>query len=162
MKARDRRADEKAELQMTPMIDIVFQLLTFFIFTFKFLSPEGDFSIKMPLSAPSVDARSDIQLPPIPIRLTADAGGRLTNILLDQRDLGTDFYALHTEIRSIVGDEGGPGSIASNTEVELDCDYSLKFDNVVRTMTALSGYVDHGRVVKLIERIRFSPPDRQR
>ncbi|MEC9149539.1 MAG: biopolymer transporter ExbD, partial [Planctomycetota bacterium] len=28
-------AEEKIELQMTPMIDIVFQLLVFFVMTFK-------------------------------------------------------------------------------------------------------------------------------
>ncbi|NQT37468.1 MAG: biopolymer transporter ExbD, partial [Planctomycetes bacterium] len=35
MKVRNanRRIDEKIELQMTPMIDIVFQLLIFFIMT---------------------------------------------------------------------------------------------------------------------------------
>ena len=48
-----RRAGEEIELQMTPMIDIVFQLLIFFIMTFKIIAPEGDFNIKMPLSAPS-------------------------------------------------------------------------------------------------------------
>ena len=30
-------------LEMTPMIDIVFQLLVFFIMTFKIVSQEGDF-----------------------------------------------------------------------------------------------------------------------
>ena len=44
---------QKVELQMTPMIDIVFQLLIFFIITFKIVAPEGDFNIKMPLAAPS-------------------------------------------------------------------------------------------------------------
>ena len=43
--------DEKIELQMTPMIDIVFQLLIFFIMTFKIVAQEGDFNIKMPLAS---------------------------------------------------------------------------------------------------------------
>jgi biopolymer transport protein ExbD len=45
--------NEKVEIPMTPMIDIVFQLLVFFIMTFKIVSQEGDFNIKMPLAAPS-------------------------------------------------------------------------------------------------------------
>ena len=55
MKVRNvqSNADEKVEVQMTPMIDIVFQLLIFFIMTFKIVAQEGDFNIKMPLSAPS-------------------------------------------------------------------------------------------------------------
>ena len=46
------KAGEKIELQMTPMIDIVFQLLVFFIMTFKIVSMEGDFNIRMPAASP--------------------------------------------------------------------------------------------------------------
>ena len=56
MKVRNQREQEKIEIQMTPMIDIVFQLLVFFIMTFKVVSMEGDFNIKMPLAAPSEGA----------------------------------------------------------------------------------------------------------
>ena len=45
------KALDKIELQMTPMIDIVFQLNIFFLFTFKIILPEGDFSIRMPSAA---------------------------------------------------------------------------------------------------------------
>jgi biopolymer transport protein ExbD len=50
------RKNDKIELQMTPMIDIVFQLLVFFIMTFKIVSQEGDFNIKMPLAAQQAGA----------------------------------------------------------------------------------------------------------
>ena len=55
MKVRNtsRRSEENVELMMTPMIDIVFQLLVFFIMTFKIVAPEGDFNIKMPMAAPA-------------------------------------------------------------------------------------------------------------
>ena len=36
---------------MTPMIDIVFNLLIFFVMTFKITAPEGDFNVKMPAQA---------------------------------------------------------------------------------------------------------------
>ncbi len=42
---------DKVEMQMTPMIDIVFQLNIFFLFTFKIVLPEGDFNIRMPSAA---------------------------------------------------------------------------------------------------------------
>lgn len=48
------RAATKVELMMTPMIDIVFQLLIFFIMSFKIAAQEGDFNIKMPLAASAV------------------------------------------------------------------------------------------------------------
>jgi len=160
MKVRNvqRHGEEEIELQMTPMIDIVFQLLIFFIMTFKIVTPEGDFNIKMPLAAPSEGLPDDNQLPPIKVRMRADAAGRLANIQMGQRGLGTDFRLLHAQIREIVGDDTGPGSIAATTEVELDCDYNLKFKNVVDAITAISGYIDNGRVIKVIEKIKFAPP----
>ncbi len=86
MKVRNvGRHDEKVELMMTPMIDIVFQLLIFFIMTFKIIAPEGDFNIKMPLAAPSEGLPDDNQLPPMKIRLRATASGRLASIQLGQR-----------------------------------------------------------------------------
>ncbi len=64
------------------------------------------------------------------------------------------------QIRDIVGDDRGPGSVAASTEVELDCDYKLRFESIIDAITAVSGYVaSAGRsIVKLIEKVKFSPP----
>ena len=106
--------DEKVEVQMTPMIDIVFQLLIFFIMTFKIVSPEGDFNIKMPLAAPSEGMPDDNQLPPIKVTMRAGAGGSLSTITMGSKGIG-NFDELRAEIRAIVGDDSGPGSIAEST-----------------------------------------------
>ena len=47
-----RRSDgpSTTEVDMTPMIDIVFQLMTFFIFTLNFSEAEQDDRIQLPLS----------------------------------------------------------------------------------------------------------------
>lgn len=156
MKIRGKKSDDKIELMMTPMIDIVFQLLVFFVMTFKIVSPEGDFNIKMPIAAPSQGIPDDT-FPPLTIRLVADANGNLETMALGQRPVG-DFEQLRREIRGLVGDDAGPGSAASEQEVELDCDYNLKFENVINTITAVSGYIEGGRVIKLIEKIKFAPP----
>ncbi len=164
MKVRNtnRRSDEKVELMMTPMIDIVFQLLIFFIMTFKIVEPEGDFNVKMPIAAPSEGLPEDVPLPPLKVRLVAGAGGQLAQVRLGERILPSKnpFQALHVQVREIVGDEGGPGSVAENTEVELDCDFDLHFENVIDAISAVSGYMaDDGRsIVTLIEKIKFSPP----
>ncbi len=160
MKVRNvqRHGEEEIELQMTPMIDIVFQLLIFFIMTFKIVQPEGDFNIKMPIAAPSEGLPDDSQLPPIKIRMTAAPDGVLTRIQLGERNLTNNFGALHAEIRQIVGDDRGPGSIADTTEVELDCDYNLKFEYVIDTISAVSGEVQDGRIVPLVHKIKFAPP----
>jgi len=163
MKVRNvqRHGEEEIELQMTPMIDIVFQLLIFFIMTFKIVTPEGDFNIKMPLAAPSEGLPDENQLPPIKVRLRASSDGVLAAIQMGERTL-QNFPALHLQIREIVGDDHGPGSIAESTEVELDCDYQLHFEHVMDAITAISGYVDDGLTIKLIEKIKYSPPKRKK
>ncbi len=149
--------NEKIELQMTPMIDIVFQLLVFFIMTFKIILPEGDFNIKMPLAAPSQGAPDPNQLPPMKIRLKANSSGELASIQMNDRKMDS-FSSLHNHLISVVGDERGPGSIAQEAEVELDCDYNLRYEYVIAAVSAVSGYLsDDGHIVKLIERIKFAP-----
>lgn len=160
MKVRHNKGggDDKVELQMTPMIDIVFQLLVFFIMTFKIVSQEGDFNIKMPLAAPAAGAPDDLQLPPMKIRLQAGGGGMLAGMSLNERGVGT-MEALRLEIIGVVGDDRGPGSIQETAEVELDCDYGLRYEHVIQAITAVSGYIDDtGNVVKLVEKIKFAPP----
>ena len=147
--------DEKIELQMTPMIDIVFQLLVFFIMTFKIVAQEGDFSIKMP-KAPASGNPSPNLVPPIQVRMTADVNGNLANIAVGTRSLGRDFTALQNEVVGIIGTERGPGSIAESAEVELDCDYNLHYQYVIQAITAVSGKVQGKDVIKLIEKIKFA------
>ena len=101
--------EAKVEMQMTPMIDIVFQLLTFFIMSFKIVAAEGDFDIKMPLAAKREGLPPDT-LPPMKVRLTASSGGQLSKIKLNDNDFGTSFEGLHRYIISVIGDERGPGS----------------------------------------------------
>jgi len=47
MKLRNRVTSGKIALDMTPMIDVVFQLLIFFMCTLKVIEPEGDFDISI-------------------------------------------------------------------------------------------------------------------
>ena len=165
-----RRSGEEIELQMTPMIDIVFQLLIFFVMTFKIAAPEGDFNIKMPLQAPSAGIPQPDQLPPITVRLVAGSDGSLSQILFGNRDLRDDrgkpsFALLRQAVADMLGidmlgDEPGP-AVLETTEVELDCDYHLRYEYVIEAITHVSGYVDpEGRVVKIIEKIKFAPPRR--
>ena len=157
-----RGTSEDVELQMTPMIDIVFQLLVFFILTFKIAMPEGDFNIKMPLAAPSEGIPEPDQLPPIKVRLTARSNGTLSQIHFGNAALGSGykaFEALRGKVQDLVGDEPGPATLDS-AEVELDCDYHLRYEYVVEAITAVSGRVEGDRTIKVIEKIKFAPPRR--
>ena len=162
MKIRNtaRHTGEKVELMMTPMIDIVFLLLIFFIMTFKIVAPEGDFNIRMPLAAPSKGLPNPDELPPLKVRLTAAADGRLTGIYLNEAHMGS-FAQLRRRIVGLVGDDTGPGSLAESTEIELDCDFKLRFEETIRAITAVSGEVRDGEIVKLIEKIKFAPPRKE-
>lgn len=142
------------DLQMTPMIDIVFQMLIFFLLTFKIVSIEGDFSIKMPLAAQSVDAPQDIPLPPIRVRLVSTNDGSIGGIRMGEKPLES-FAALHEEILLIVGGAAGPG--ASDVEVELDFDYDLRYEYVIEAVTAISGRIVNNQIVPLVEKIRLAP-----
>lgn len=152
-------SDERVDIPMTPMIDIVFQLLVFFIMTFKITAPEGDFNIKMPLAAPSRGLPDPDELPPMKVRLQARPSGELAQISLNDEALGISFSQLHDKIHQVIGDDRGPGSVQQTAEIELDCDYNLRYENVIKAVTAVSGYVDpNGNIVRLVEKIKFSPP----
>jgi biopolymer transport protein ExbD len=150
---------EKPTMNMTPMIDVCFQLIIFFMLSLRLYSPEGDFSVRMPLAAPTQGLPDETQTPPVKIRLRADQNGNLASIQLGQRKLGS-FQELQRQIRDIAGLDRGPAGTTSNAEVELDCDYNLKFEYVVSALSAVSGYLaaDRQTVVRLIEKIRFAPP----
>jgi biopolymer transport protein ExbD len=147
---------DKIELNMTPMIDVVFQLLSFFLFSFKIAAQEGDFNVRMPLAGPGTP-NVEQQLP-IKIRLTADASGNLAGIQMADRPLD-DFAELHQQVMSIVGNDTGPNAVSNAAEAELDCDYNLRYKYVIAAVTAISGDIaPSGHIVKLIQKIRFSPP----
>jgi biopolymer transport protein ExbD len=150
---------ERIQLHMTPMIDVVFLLNIFFMITFKIILPEGDFNIRMPSAAA---ARTLEMSETLPMTLVMRAGpdGELTEMRLAGRSFGNErhsFARLHQHIRSLVDDAGGPGT-ASDLEIELDCDYDLNYEYVVRAITAITGYIENDQPHKLIERIKFTPP----
>jgi biopolymer transport protein ExbD len=145
---------DRVDIQMTPMIDIVFLLLIFFLFSFKIVAQEGDFNIRMPVAGP-VSTTIDTQLP-LKVRLLSDAEGNLTGIQLADRRVA-NFAALREEVISIVGSDAGPGA-AESTEAEINFDFDLKYRYVIAAVTAISGYVSpDGHIVKLIQKIKFSP-----
>jgi biopolymer transport protein ExbD len=157
MRIRNAQRREYVVLQMTPMIDIVFQLLVFFVFTFKIVQPEGDFNIRMPTEMGETVVS---ETPVLAVRMRAGENRELTSVSLGDVQLDGDdpFGQLQQRIRAIVDDSGGPGSV--DQEVELHCDYNLRYKYVIDAMTAITGYLDPatGTQHKLIERVRFAPP----
>jgi biopolymer transport protein ExbD len=171
MKVRHKGSSgsDKVEIQMTPMIDIVFQLLVFFILTFRVVAQEGDFNIRMPLMGAPQESIDQAEKTTLNVRLMADpASGDLTQLTLDGAvmtpsppQIPTRFAALHNAIRKRIDDGGGPNA-AAMMEVQFECDYKLNYENVISAITAVSGYKSSSgsdaKIVKLIEQIKFAPP----
>ncbi len=159
-------AGEKIEPQMAPMIDVVFQLLIFFMLTLKIVEPEGDFNINMPLGAPTEATNTDIILPDIKVRLKAAEDGQLAALELSGRNLGNDLRAfdrLNVEILKIIGKPGNP--LTKDIEVEIDADYHLHYEYIIHAVSACSGRLqkmEDGTVgiVRYVEKIKFAPPRR--
>ena len=162
MKIRHTGRKEKIILQMTPMIDIVFQMLVFFVMTFKIILPEGDFNIRMPSPSNQVKAQPS-ETPTLRIVIRAAEDGSLARLQIGDISFGNDrdaFLRLRAYIRDLVGDTDA-GEEQIDQEVELECDYELRYDYVIRTIEAISGYIENGQQQRLIERIKFAPLKKQ-
>ena len=158
MARRKSQLSDKIDINMTPMIDVVFQLMSFFMCSLKIVAPEGDFDIRMPLGRSAAASLDDQQVPPIRVKLSGGPDGALAGISMNGNPVA-DFSDLQKKVVALVGRGRGPDSLADRTEVELDCDYALKYVNVIRAITAVSGTVgDDGQIVELIKKIKFTPP----
>ncbi len=158
MKIRNKAEQEKQELNMTSMIDIVFLLLVFFVMTFKIVEMEGDFSIRMPLAGDS-NAVTDATDLPLKLRMRATPDGSLMSMSLNEIDLGKDFTALRSQVLQLVG-TGAPVEGDKGPEIEIDTDYNLRYAYIIQAITSVSGYKNGDQVMKLIERVKFAKPRR--
>ena len=124
---RDRPQLEKPKINMTPMIDVVFLLLIFFVLTFRIIIPEGDFNVRMsPMGQAQVVA---IDTDSIQVRLIADENGSLSAIQLNGEDI-ENFDILRRFVSEISLTKPDLG-------VELLLDEHLRYDYVIRAITAV-------------------------
>ena len=147
-------------MNMSAMIDVVFQLLIFFMRTLKIVEPEGDFNINMPAVGAPSQPTDDIQLPDIKVKLQANPDGTLAGVYLGGKALGNDqnsFKQLNLDIFKMITQAGA--DLAKEMEVEIDADYNLHFRHVINAVGACTGKVgSDGNIVKYVEKIKFSPP----
>jgi len=151
MLKRPAFASTGVNIDMTPLIDIVFQLLAFFIFTLRIISQEGDLAIQMPLErGPSVQPVAF--LPPLQINLTAKADGSLAEIRLNNQRVA-DMPALRARIVELIG---GSNQVAAELEADLHCDEGLAYQHTLAAVTAISGRRNSsGRIEPLLHKVRF-------
>jgi len=134
---------------MTPMIDVVFLLLAFFVLTFRIVLPEGDFNIKM---LPQGEQRAaNVPIDPVHVRLTADADGLLLAIQLNGDDLD-NFDLLRLRVLAISRTNPDP-------EIILFFDKHLRYEYLIKAVTAVGGEIREGQVHKITENIKFAPQE---
>ncbi len=164
MKFGRHRKAETLKINITAMIDIVFQLLIFFIVTYKVAALEGDFEVKMPLASSNPASMDEVLPTVIHVGLTAGVERNIATIEIDdgmqaltytQTDM---FQQLTNFVEAAVSREGDP-SIASEVEVEFEIDSQLRYRYTVDAIEAVSGRVlPDGTVKKLVSKIKFRPP----
>lgn len=154
MKIRRRTVNGTIRLPMSPMIDIIFLLLIFFVMTFQIVPLEGDLTIAAPLSQ-STEPTDPSELPiepPLRVRLVAHGDGTLQTIEAANREFdNTAEFAQYLRVTYA-------GGASPEQEAVIVADEQLNYSHTIETVTALSGYVDGtGRTVKLISKVRFAP-----
>ena len=150
------RSDEKVEMQLTSMIDIIFLLLIFFVMTFKIAAQEGDFNIRMPIGGGA--GAADTTNLPIKLRLRSNTDGELVDIVVDDtRSFGNDFGKLRAFILQQTGGDAPP-SPEQGPEVEIDLDYNLRYSHVITAISTITGQRQGDEIKRLVERIKFAPP----
>ena len=150
------RSNEKVEMQLTSMIDIIFLLLIFFVMTFKIAAQEGDFNIRMPIGGGS--GPNDTTNLPIKLSLRSNTDGELVDIVVDDtRSFGNDFGKLRAFILQQTGGSAPPNP-EDGPEVEIDLDYNLRYAHVISAISAITGQRQGDKIDRLVERIKFAPP----
>ncbi len=70
--------------------------------------------------------------------MQAEGDGSLRSMALNNTALPVNGWeALRQRILELVGSGGGPGSARESAEVEIDCDYNLKYIYVIDAITAV-------------------------
>lgn len=142
-KRRRTTSESKVEIQMTPMLDMIFQLLVFFILTFKPVTDEGQFDITMStlargnLASPGTAPAFHEAVTQVPIQVTlraaADGSRSLAanGIIIGERAFPT-MGSLEAELRSIVG------GTADDFSVVIEADAGLQYQYVMLAVNAVS------------------------
>lgn len=143
---RKRPSLESPKLHMTPMIDVVFTLLTFFIMTFQVINPEGDFNVLMSQKEQQAE-NAMVDSDWVQVRLLAKADGSLSAILVDGEGI-ENFDLLRQHVSAI-------SWAKPELEVELFPDENLRYEYVVRAITAVNGEMRQGQIRTICDKIKF-------
>ena len=123
MNLRPNRSDERVDVNLTPLIDVVFLLLIFFMVSTTF-----DRHAKLKVELPEASAKTEQQLED-PVVISIDAKG---NYFIDDRQVvNTQLETLKIALQKTVADK-------KDVSLVLRADAKTPHQSVVRAMDAAS------------------------
>lgn len=107
---RDQIGVGKAELQIAPLIDVVFLLLIYFMVTAALIKKEGDIAFVLPANIP---AEEMVQIPvEVVIEVSADGAVRAEGLNFSPEDRMLNDLVLHLQgLRQIAQAQSSPFSV---------------------------------------------------
>lgn len=137
---RKRRGAEEVELNLAAMLDMAFQLLAFFILTFRPSPVEGQLVLRMPPPQPVTQAqkaalkpRTDVLVQSfntLIITVLADAQGDLAQLTVGENSLKT-VDALDRLLAEVIGDTGfGFDQVLVQVDSRLHYDWLMRVIDV--------------------------------
>jgi len=139
---------QEVDIPVTPMLDMAFQLLTFFILTYHPAPTEGQFgmnllpaspAIKMEATAPpDTTANTNPDVPPalrtMTTQLFANPDGSLGKVQIEENELqGMD--ELRAKLKEFLGGPEGP----LFEQALIQADPQLKYEELMRVIDVFSG-----------------------
>ena len=137
---------EGPNVPIAPMLDMAFQLLTFFVLTYHPVPPEGQFVMNLlppqpataMAAAPAANqaAPSDelpVALRTLPTILKAGDGGRLARIVVEQNEIPTDPKALEEALDKYLQDPDLPFD-----QTLIKVDPKLRYSELMKVINAFS------------------------
>jgi biopolymer transport protein ExbD len=142
---KKKKQDEEIQVPITPMLDMAFQLLTFFILTYKPAPSENQFAMSLMPAAPATDFRAQAaaeaaapndslpaSLRTLPTVLRAGEGGMLGRVTLGEQDVN-GMEALKRELDVILKDPTLPFDQAL-----IKVDPNLKYSELIQVIDVFS------------------------
>jgi biopolymer transport protein ExbD len=139
-----RKSPEEVELNLAAMLDMAFQILTFFILTFRPPPAEGQIQLRMPPAQPLYQEKATQQagnndqnkdptigLKTLPIILTATDDGSIRQIYVNKAEVVVDpkLAMLDAELKKLLGDPATPYD-----QVVIQVGSNLKYEELMRVL----------------------------
>lgn len=135
---------EEIELQLTSMIDVIFQLLIYFVITANFQIDEGTIIATLPGNASDSPQEQDLD-PPVVIELTSGDDGVTYTLTVDGQRMDEGVSQLSGYL---VGQVNG-GQIAIDDQVQIKPQGIVRWQHVVNVFNAC--------VSAKLEQVGFAP-----